>query len=110
EQSAVLSKWNRVPNNLIRQKDRTTREWLKEDLTNPEEINTNQIQVAISRGENIEIRVRSVSEVGYPFSRSVSEWSETLVVPFPAELINDTENIVETSRNEQILVKFNRQL
>lgn len=46
----------------------------------------NQIDIPISQGESVDIRLRVVYEQGYPFVQCTSDWSEIVNVPFPDEL------------------------
>lgn len=104
--NATFSGWISLPRNGIRKKDQTTGKWLPEDLGNADELNFNQINIPISRGENVEIRVRAISEVGYPYTEVVSNWSDPQIIPFPDSIIDDVNAIADASRNEQIFAKF----
>jgi hypothetical protein len=46
----------------------------------------NQIDIPISQGETVDARLRVVYEIGYPFVKTVSAWSEIVNVAFPVEL------------------------
>jgi len=46
----------------------------------------NQIDIPISQGETVDVRLRVVYEIGYPFVKTVSDWSEIVNVEFPIEL------------------------
>lgn len=45
----------------------------------------NQIDIPINDGEIVNIRVRVQYEDGYPFFETLSDWSNTISIPFPAE-------------------------
>jgi hypothetical protein len=76
--------------------------WKDEDLQNPDSPNVNSINITLSPNEKIEVRVKAISEVGYPDSLLESEWSNTLTISFPPELLN--------GRNPQELISKNADL
>jgi hypothetical protein len=76
--------------------------WIQEDLQNPDSPNINSLNVTLSPNEKIEIRVKAISEVGYPDSILESDWSNTLTVSFPPELLS--------GRNPQELINKNADL
>lgn len=63
--------------------------WDVEDISNPDVVNINQIDIPITYNERVEVRVKSVSEVGWPESPIMSDWSNVLSVDFPEELSNN---------------------
>lgn len=82
--------------------------WKEEDENNPDTVNINQLDIPITSGENVEIRVRSISEAGYPHKKSA--WSESIIVEFPDELIDDVTFIGQTSEQEQLRATFLQEL
>lgn len=80
----------------------------EEDTNDPETVNINQVDIPISPNENVEIRVRSISEAGYP--NMLSEFSESVVVEFPEELIDEVEFIGEEAMEEQLRARFLQEL
>lgn len=46
----------------------------------------NQFDIAISQGETVDIRLRVVYSVGFPYVKCTSDWSEIVNVEFPVEL------------------------
>lgn len=79
-----------------------------EDTNNPDEINFNQIDIPISPNENVEIRVRSISEAGYP--HMLSDFSDSVTIEFPEELIDDVASIGEEAQEEQLRATFLQEL
>lgn len=61
-------------------------QWEQPLLDSVNDININQAAISIKAGESIEIKVRAVTEAGWPISPMKSEWSETLRVDFPEDL------------------------
>ncbi len=49
----------------------------------------NQIDIPIRNGEKVEIKVRSISEAGYPYCPLKSEWSNSIIMDFPTNLTTD---------------------
>ena len=68
--------------------------WDVVDNSNPDVVNINQVSIPIKNGEQVQIRVKSVSEVGWPESPLMSDWSNILTISFPQSLSN---NVNQTS-------------
>lgn len=66
------------------------------------EISFNQIDIPITQGEKVEIRIKAVYDLGYPFIECVSKWSNLLEVKFPEEFEKNIEilDIIEENNNE----------
>jgi hypothetical protein len=87
--------------------------WLQEDLQNPDSPNINSINISLSPNEKVEIRVKAISEVGYPDSILESEWSTVLEKSFPAELLkgrNPEEFITKNADLEALRDKIEADL
>lgn len=86
--------------------------WAEENLQDADTININQLDIPISKGEKVEIRIKSISEAGWPMNPQMSDWSSTIVIDFPSELEQESE--IQTSLKqadaEQIRVQFNQDL
>ena len=79
--------------------------WSTEDMNNPEVININQLDIPIHPNETIEIRIKSISEVGYPESSIQSDWSNTISITFPDNLstiTNQNSNIISAANNDNV--------
>ena len=63
-------------------------EWIDEKVDGTH-VSINQIDVPIRNGEKVEIKVRSISEAGYPYAPMKSEWSNSIIVEFPNSLTTD---------------------
>ena len=66
-------------------------EWKAENVADGTEVNINQIDIPIQKGERVEIKVRSVSEAGYPQNPLKSDWSNTVIISFPDNLSSTNE-------------------
>lgn len=92
--TAYYSEWKEMKTG-IRQKvyDTTTGTyvWEDEDVTNPEIVNFNQGEISVTAGEQVEIRIKSISEAGWPNNPLMSDWSNSVIISFPDNL-TDSEN------------------
>lgn len=87
--------------------------WQIEDVENADTPNINQIDIPIQKGERIEFRVKSISEVGWPESPVESEWSEVKIIEFPEDLdniTNENDFILRDANKEDILSSLNSEL
>ena len=103
KKTAVFSNWNEkktkvrpraksiAPDGTVA----TKFSWQPSRVEDGQEINFNQLDIAISQGETVEIRVKSISEAGYPQNPIMSDWSESMTVAFPEAEI-DTNDIAAT--------------
>lgn len=66
-------------------------------------INLNQIDIPITKGEQVELRVRSVSEAGWPGNPAVSEYSESTIISFPVEINIDNTLSDILKQNQEAL-------
>lgn len=110
---AVFSKWIPMPIPKIREKtvdDNGNTIWANENPNDPDALNINQVEIPVSYGENVEFRMRSISEAGWPYTKVYSEWSESIIKEFPDELIDDTDPIIEETQNENVLVQLQQEL
>lgn len=83
--------------------------WETPILDSVDSININQCMISINEGESLEIRVRAVSEAGYPLAPLKSEWSEILRVEFPKDIVESNVTTLVAS-NEDDLLKAELQL
>ena len=67
-------------------------EWTSENVSDPNEVNINQLDIAIRKGESVEIKIKSLSEAGFPDNPVESDWSESITVDFPANIQSSEEN------------------
>lgn len=66
------------------------------------EISFNQIDIPITQGEKVEMRVKAVYDLGYPFIECASQWSNILSIQFPEEFEKNVEilDIIEENNSE----------
>jgi hypothetical protein len=106
--TAAYSNWIALPSLAKKQTlDKSTGlySWVSEDMNSPDSININQLDIPIQPNETIEIRMRSISEVGYPDSPVESDWSNIVTIVFPDNLssvTNQNSLIVANAHQEQV--------
>ena len=86
--------------------------WQPSKVEDGQEINFNQLDIAISQGETVEIRIKSISEAGFPQNPIMSDWSESMTVAFPEAEIDTTDiaATVEANLAELARVRMNEEL
>ena len=86
--------------------------WKNENVQDADAININQIDIPISAGEQVEIRVKSISEAGWPTNPLTSSFSTSVIIPFPENLSTDQEVLasLNSALSEETRVKFNQDL
>jgi len=86
--------------------------WVDEEIADGTEVNINQVDVALTKGEQVEIRIRSISEAGWPINSLKSEWSNAVVIGFPSNLQGTDQiiNILSDSQAEETAIKLDETL
>lgn len=87
--------------------------WVIEDVTDANTPNINQVDIPILPGERIEIKIKSLSEVGWPETPVESDFSNTLTYDFPDDLnnvLNEDEFILKEAQADDMKVSFEREL
>ena len=112
----VFSNWNEMKTDVRKRVfDAQTGEyyWQIEDVENSETPNINQLDIAIQSNEKVEIRVKSISEVGWPESPAESDWSEIITVEFPDDLnnvLNENDFILQEASRDDLKVNMSNEL
>ena len=115
QKTGVFSNWNEVKTGVRqRLKDETTGKfyWADTAIEDGQEVNFNQLDIPIQKGEVVEVRIKSISEAGYPANPVMSDWSETVRIEFPEGQL-DTVNVstlVDKNQTESAIVRINDQL
>lgn len=78
-------------------------EWQNVVESNADEMSINEVMIPITENEAVEIRVRSISEVGYPLYSVTSDWSESVVVEFPSDLVKNNQSIIQELSSDNFL-------
>lgn len=113
--NAVFSDWNMVQSKIKEQEYDETKGmyvWKDEPVTDGNVINVNQIDIPIRNGEKVQIKVRSISEAGYPSNPLKSDWSNTITISFPENLTeNDAvTNVIDKTKDDMTAVVLQQTL
>ena len=120
EKAAIFSNWNEKKTK-VRSRAKSIDNngnisskfsWQESKIEDGQEINFNQLDIAIKQGELVEIRAKSVSEAGFPANPILSDWSEPIQVSFPEEEIDTTDvaAVVEVNTAELAKVQITEEL
>jgi hypothetical protein len=87
-------------------------EWAPINDSDANAININQLDIPISKGEQVEIQVKSISEAGWPSNPLESDFSAPVRISFPANLSSDSvvESILEQNREDLAKVNLENDL
>lgn len=91
----------------------STYSWKIEDVSDSDTPNINQIDIPLKFNEKVEIRIKSISEVGWPESPVESDWSSTLTIEFPNDLnnvLNENDFILMEASKEDLRVSIQSDL
>jgi hypothetical protein len=87
--------------------------WQIEDVSSADTPNINQLDIAIKANERVEVRIKSISEVGWPESPVESNWSDIISIDFPDNLnnvLNENGFILQEANKEDLKINMNREL
>jgi len=116
QQTAIFSPWNNFltePRKRLYDVTTDSYKWETTLVGDGNVINSNQLEIPISSNESVEIRIKSISEVGYPSSLTESDWSNTLLCEFPSEMnvaSIDVETIKLEAMREDLKVQIESDL
>lgn len=114
-QTGVFTDWNIMTSEVLEKKyDEETKQyvWTQEKTSDGSKININQIDIPIRSGEKVEIKVRSISEAGYPYNPVKSDWSNSVIISFPENLTSNDSvtKILETVKSDLTAVTLQETL
>lgn len=66
--------------------------WKIENVEDADTPNINQLDIPITKGENVEIKVASISEAGWPQNPLESPFSDSVIIDFPDDLSVQIDN------------------
>lgn len=85
--------------------------WVPEVTADSDVQNINQLDLAITKGEKLEIQVASISEAGWPNNPLTSDFSASAIVTFPDSLsVTGVSNLVKTNNEDSAVVKVQANL
>lgn len=114
--NAAFSNWTKFKTDARkRTQDPLTGEWKWhiEDVQDANTPNINQLDISINPGERVEIKIKALSEVGWPETPVESDFSELLTVDFPDDLnsvLSDDQFILKEASADDLKVNFERDL
>lgn len=116
QKTAAFSNWNEFKTDVRKRTfDKSTGlyTWEIEDIESADTPNINQIDIPINTSERVEIKIKSISEVGWPESPVESDWSEIFTIDFPDDLnnvLNDNDFILREASKEELKVSMQTEL
>ena len=86
--------------------------WDDVDITVNDEEKPNQVDIPITKGEKVRMKVRSISEAGWPANPIYSDWSEQIEIEFPNEYTvhDESSTAFDGISVENARVKFQEDL
>jgi hypothetical protein len=86
--------------------------WAAENVGDGEQVNINQVDIPITKGEKVEMRIRSISEAGWPQNPLKSSWSDSIIIEFPSNLEGSDQvtNILTDATQEQAQIQLDETL
>ena len=116
DSNASFSNWKRFKTDVrkrIYDAKKGVYTWVIENVSDADTPNINQLEIPIKQKESIQIRIKSISEVGYPDSILESDWSDTITVDFPSNLskvVNDSQFILQSATQDDLVIKMKSEL
>ena len=114
DKTFIFSDWNRLntPLRLRIRKDNGdgTYSYVAEpDTSNMNVPSFNQIDIPITQGEIVDMRLKVIYDFGYPFIQMMSDWSDIVTFEFPVEFMKDVSviSIIEENNNDIETNRFN---
>lgn len=107
-ETGVFTDWNLSVSPFLSKvynSDTDRYEWATERVDGTHAV-INQIDIPIRSGEKVELKVRSISEAGYPYNPLKSEWSNSVIISFPDNLTTDDSvtTVLDTVKNDMTSV------
>lgn len=103
-ESGVFTDWSIISSPVLDKQyneETDTFEW-KDEALDGTHVTINQIDIPIRSGEKVELKVRSISEAGYPYMPLKSDWSNSVIMSFPDNLTTDDSvtTILDTVKSD----------
>lgn len=88
--------------------------WKTENVASGDEVNINQLDIPIKANEKVDIRIKSISEAGFPLNPLESEWSNIITVEFIDNnndgVLDELDNILISTDSEEQTIKIKNEL
>jgi len=87
-------------------------EWIDEKVEDADAVNINSVDISIKKNEAVEIRIKSISEAGYPNNPLTSDWSEVRRYIFPDDLNTGgiLDDVIEQNKKDLVRVNLQNEL
>ena len=106
--TGTFTDWNLAQSAILEKKynELTDSYYWSEEKMDGTSFVINQIDIPIRNGEKVEIKVRSISEAGYPYNPLKSDWSNSIIISFPDNLTTDDSvtKILDTVKSDMTAV------
>lgn len=105
--TAAFSNWNEVLGPVRkRSKDADGKfYWVYDSEEGADTVNFNSLDISIQPGEQVQFRIKSQSEAGWPSNPAESDWSEIITVNFPEGQISTMDAITIVENNDKEIAK-----
>ena len=85
--------------------------WAPEDPGNSDVQNINQLDLAITKGEKVEIQIASISEAGWPDNPLTSDYSQSVIISFPDNLsVTGVDVALRTNTEDSAVTRMQAEL
>jgi len=111
----TFTDWNIVQSSILQKvydASTETYSWQPENIADGNTNNINQIDIPIQKGEKVQLKIRSISEAGWPSNPLKSDWSEPVIIDFPSNLEGSDQvvNILSDAATEETTIKLDETL
>jgi hypothetical protein len=108
QKTGSFSNWNKIITDIrskVYDPGTGTYVWAPEFTDDADANNINQLDIPITKGEQVEVRIKSVSEAGWPDNPLTSDWSESVIVSFPPDATtqNAAASLSSNLKDEAVL-------
>ena len=114
KKNAAFSNWTELKTDIRKKVYDETRGiyvWSAEVTSDANVQNVNQLDIAITKGERVEIQISSISEAGWPENPLVSDYSESVIIQFPDSLsVTGVADTLNANTQDAAVVKMQRSL
>lgn len=114
KKNAAFSNWTEYKTDIRKKVYDQTRGvyvWADEITSDSNVQNINQLDIAITKGERLEIQVASISEAGWPDNPLTSDYSESVVISFPDDLsVEGISTTLRQNNEDAAVVKVQKNL
>ncbi len=114
KKNAAFSNWTEYKTDIRKKVYDETRGiyvWSAEVTSDANVQNVNQLDIAITKGERVEIQISSISEAGWPENPLVSDFSDSVIIQFPDSLsVTGVADTLNANTQDAAVVKMQRAL